>query len=188
MLLEFGYQNIYQGTRYHLTWTGAHTIKAGFDGIRNISPQAFTQRSRGDYEYTTVANYLTDQIPDYLAQRSQGNPIYWGNRWLWGFFANDDWKIRPNLTINLGVRYEYDTVPAAENNQILNAVANVPGLITFGKPQPETNNVMPRIGVAYSPGTDGKTSIRAGFGINYDVLFDNLGLLTLPPGFPPPWT
>jgi hypothetical protein len=40
---------------------------------------------------------------------------------------------------------------------------------------------MPRIGIAYSPGTNGKTSIRAGFGINYDVLFDNLGLLTLPP-------
>ena len=40
---------------------------------------------------------------------------------------------------------------------------------------------MPRIGVACSPGTNGKTSVRAGFGINYDVLFDNLGLLSLPP-------
>src|SRR5581483_7910655 len=43
------------------------------------------------------------------------------------------------------------------------------------------DNVMPRLGIAYSPGSTGKTSIRAGFGINYDVLFDNLGLLTLPP-------
>jgi hypothetical protein len=178
---QFGYQNIYQGTD-NLTWSkGAHTFKMGFDGIRNISPQAFTQRSRGDYEYNSVASYLTDQVPDYLAQRSQGDPIYWGNRWLWGFYVNDTWKIRPNLTVNLGVRYEYDTVPAAENSQVLNAVASVPGLITFGKPQAQTNNIMPRIGIAYSPGTDGKTSIRAGFGINYDVLFDNLGLLTLPP-------
>ena len=40
---------------------------------------------------------------------------------------------------------------------------------------------MPRVGFAYSPGTSGKTSFRGGFGINYDVLFDNLGLLTLPP-------
>ena len=40
---------------------------------------------------------------------------------------------------------------------------------------------MPRVGLAYSPGKSGKTSIRAGFGINYDVLYDNLGLLSLPP-------
>ena len=40
---------------------------------------------------------------------------------------------------------------------------------------------MPRVGIAYSPGTSGKTSIRAGFGMFYDVLYDNQGLLTLPP-------
>ena len=40
---------------------------------------------------------------------------------------------------------------------------------------------MPRIGIAYSPGTSGNTSIRAGFGMFYDVLYDNQGLLTLPP-------
>ena len=40
---------------------------------------------------------------------------------------------------------------------------------------------MPRVGLAYSPGTSGKTSIRAGFGRSFDVLVDNFGLLTLPP-------
>ncbi len=178
---QYGYQDTYQATD-NLTWNkGAHTIKVGFDGIRNISPQSFTQRSRGDYEYNSVSSYLLDQIPDYIAQRSAGDPIYWGNRWLWGGYINDSWKVRPNLTVNLGVRYEYDTVPASENNQTLNAAASVPGLITFGKPQAQTTNIMPRIGIAYSPGTNGKTSVRAGFGITYDVLFDNLGLLTLPP-------
>ena len=112
---QFGYQNTYQATD-NVTWTkGAHTIKIGFDGIRNISPQAFTQRARGDYEYNSVSSYLLDQTPDYLAQRSAGDPIYWGNRWLWGGYVNDNWRVRPNLTVNLGVRYEYDTVPAAEN-------------------------------------------------------------------------
>lgn len=178
---QYGYQNTYQLTD-DVTWTkGAHTVKIGFDGQRNISPQSFTQRARGDYEYNSVASYLMDDVPDYLAQRSAGNPVYWGNRWLFGFYANDIWKVNPNLTVNLGVRYEYDTVPAAENSQVLNAVASVPGLITFGAPQPQTTNIMPRIGIAYSPGTNGKTSIRAGFGTNYDVLFDNLGLLSLPP-------
>jgi len=176
-----GYQNTYQLTD-NLTWTkGAHTLKFGFDGIREISPQTFTQRSRGDYEYNYLSDYLLDFSPDYLAQRSQGFPIYWGNRNLFGFYGNDTWKIRPNFTVNIGLRYEYDTVPAAENAQSLNAIADDPGLITFHAPKPQTDNFMPRIGIAYSPGTSGKTSIRAGFGINYDVLFDNLGLLSLPP-------
>ncbi len=174
-------QNTYQLTD-NLTWTkGAHSFKFGFDGIREISPQTFTQRSRGDYEYNYLSDYLLDFSPDYLAQRSQGFPIYWGNRNLFGWYANDTWKIRPNFTLNIGLRYEYDTVPAAENQQALNAIADDPGLITFHSPKPQTDNFMPRIGIAYSPGTSGKTSIRAGFGISYDVLFDNLGILSLPP-------
>lgn len=178
---QFGYQNTYQLTD-NLTFTkGAHSFKFGFDGMRMITPQSFTQRSRGDYEYSFFNDYLFDFAPDYIAQRSQGNPIYWGNRWLFGWYGNDSWKVRPNLTINVGLRYEYDTVPAAENQQALNSISSVPGLITFGKPKAQGDNFMPRIGIAYSPGTSGKTSIRAGFGINYDVLFDNLGLLTLPP-------
>ncbi|MGA8598396.1 MAG: TonB-dependent receptor, partial [Bryobacteraceae bacterium] len=175
------YQNTYQLTD-DLTWTkGSHSLKFGFDGIREISPQSFTQRSRGDYEYNYFSDYLLDFSPDYLAQRSQGFPTYWGNRNLFGWYANDSWKIRPNLTVNLGLRYEYNTVPASENLQDLNAIASVPGLIEFHSPKPQTDNFMPRIGIAYSPGRGGKTSIRAGFGINYDVLFDNLGITTLPP-------
>ncbi len=178
---QYTVQNIYQATD-NVTWNkGKHSIKVGWDGERNVSPQSFTQRSRGDYEYNYLSDYLNDFTPDYLAQRSAGNPIYWGNRWLWGFYANDNWKVTPNLTLNLGLRYEYDTVPSGEIMQSLNSVASVPGLITFGAPQTQKNNIMPRIGFAYSPGTSGKTSIRAGFGINYDVLFDNFGLLTLPP-------
>ncbi len=178
---QFGYQNIYQLTDNISLSKGAHNLKFGFDGQRNISPQAFTQRSRGDYEYNYLSDYLLDFTPDYLAERSAGNPVYWGNRWLFGGYANDNWKIRPNLTVNLGLRYEYQTVPAGEQQQSLNAISSVPGLITFNSPSPQTTNIMPRIGLAYSPGTDGKTSVRAGFGINYDVLYDNLGLLTLPP-------
>lgn len=178
---QFTYQNNYQLTD-NLSWTrGAHNIKFGFDGLRNISPQSFTQRARGDYQYTTLGRYLLDLYPDNIAQRSVGDFVYWGNRWLWGGYVNDNWKIRPNLTINLGLRYEYHTIPAGETLQTLNAASSVPGLITFGAPKAQTTNWMPRVGLAYTPGNDGRTTIRAGFGINYDVLFDNFGLLTLPP-------
>src|SRR5581483_9877321 len=114
---QYTIQNQYQATDNITLTKGAHSIKIGFDGERNISPQSFTQRSRGDYEWSYLSDYLNDFTPDYLAQRSAGNPIYWGNRWLWGWYVNDNWKVTPNLTLNLGLRYEYDTVPAGEMQQ-----------------------------------------------------------------------
>jgi hypothetical protein len=54
-------------------------------------------------------------------------------------------------------------------------------LITFGAPARQNNNVLPRLGFAYSPGDSGTTSIRGGFGMAVDVLYDNLGILSLPP-------
>jgi len=174
-------QNQYQASDT-LSWTkGAHTLKFGFDGWKQISPQTFTQRSRGDYEWTYLSDYLFDNYPDSLAERTLGGSKYYGDRVLTGFFANDSWKIAPNFTLNLGLRYEYQTVPYSERLQTENSISNVPGLIAFGEPQPQKNAIMPRIGIAYSPGTSGKTSIRAGFGMFYDVLYDNQGLLTLPP-------
>ena len=176
-------QNQYQ-LADNITWTkGAHTLKFGFDGWKQISPQTFTQRSRGDYEWTFLSDYLFDNYPDSLAERTVGGAKYYGDRVFTGFFVNEIWKIRPSLTLNLGARYEYQTIPYSERLQTDNAVANVPGLITFGKPQPQKNAIMPRIGIAYSPGKEGKTSIRAGFGMFYDVLYDNQGLLSLPPEF-----
>jgi hypothetical protein len=178
-----GIQNIYQVTDNVSYTHGRHTFKFGFDGQDSISPQVFTQRSRGDYEWNYLSDYLFDYYPDYLAQRSIGGKTYYGNNYLFGFYGNDTFKLRPNLTVNIGLRYEYQTVPLGERQQALNAAASVPGLIDFAAPQPMSTAFMPRIGLAYSPGTSGKTSIRAGFGINYDIIRDNLGLNTAVPQF-----
>ncbi len=178
---QFTIQNTYELTDNVNITHGNHTIRFGFDGYRLISPSSFTQRSRGDYEYSYLSDFLFDYNPDYIAQRSLGNVTYYGNRNFAAGYVNDAWKVRPNLTIDLGLRYEFVSVPLTEQTQTLNAISDVPGLINFQKPLPQTNAWMPRIGIAYSPGTSGKTSIRAGFGRNFDVLFDNLGLLSLPP-------
>jgi hypothetical protein len=178
---QYSIQNLYQLTD-NLTWTkGNHSLKFGFDGWSSISPTSFTQRSRGDYEWNFLSDYLYDNDPDALAQRGLGNVTYYQNQQLLGFYGNDNWKIRPNLSINLGLRYEYLTIPLGENSQDLNASASVPGLMEFKSPTAQKKNFMPRVGIAYSPGTSGKTSIRAGFGLTYDVLYDNLGTLSLPP-------
>jgi hypothetical protein len=180
---QYGIQNGYQ-LNDGINWTkGKHSLQFGFDGFKWISPQNFVQRSRGDYEYNFLSDYLFDYYPDYVAQRSLGGQEYSGNHWLFGFYGNDSWKVLPNLTVNIGLRYEYLTVPIGEQLQTLNQISSVPGLIEFNKPKAQKDAFMPRIGIAWSPGTSGKTSIRAGFGENYDILPDNFGLLTEPPQF-----
>ena len=162
---------------------GSHNFKFGFDGRDLIAPQQFTQRVRGDYDYSTLNQYLNDFSPDDLSERSLSISPYYGNQIALYFYANDNWRARPNLTINLGLRYEYTTVPEGERLQSLNHVSDVPGVIVFNAPKSQTRNFAPRVGFAYSPGTSGNTVIRAGFGMAYDVLYDNLGILSLPPQF-----
>jgi len=178
---QFTIQNTYQASD-SISWTHkAHTLKFGIEGRKLISPQSFTQRARGDYEYNSLGQYLDDLSPDALAQRSVGQSTYYGDQSALYWFVNDNWRIRPNLTINLGVRYEYTTTPFGVRSQSLNEIASVPGVAEFEQPRAPKNDWGPRIGFAYSPGNSGRTSIRAGFGIAYDVHYDNIGILSLPP-------
>jgi hypothetical protein len=165
-----------------ISWTkSTHTLKFGVEGRKLIAPESFTQRSRGDYEYTNSLTFFQDQTPTAFAERSNGNPVFYGDQASIYWFANDNWRVRQNLTINLGLRYEYTTIPFTSRAQVLNNAVSVPGLMNFIAPYPAKNNWGPRVGFAYSPGTSGRTSIRGGVGEAYDVLFDNLGLLSLPP-------
>lgn len=174
-------QNLYQFVD-NVSWTkGTHTIKVGFDGRKYISPQTFTQRARGDYEYDYLTEYLHDLAPTSFGERSTGNFTYYGDQTALYGYANDTWRVDPKLTLNYGVRYEFTSVPVGERAQALNSAASVPGLIRFSAPQPQYKNFAPRIGIDYAPNS--KTNVRAGFGMAYDVLFDNLGTLSFPPQY-----
>jgi len=186
---QFTIQNFYQFVD-NVSWLkGRHNLKFGAEYRWYISPQQFTQRSRGDYEWNSTQLYLEDFSPDFFGQRSSGLTTYYGNQNAIYWFVNDTIKATSNLSLNLGVRYEYTTTPTGENRQILNAISNTPSIIVpqsgqpliFNKPAAPKNNFAPRIGIVYSPGTSGNTSIRAGFGMAYDTLYDNIGILAVPP-------
>lgn len=162
---------------------GRHTLKFGYDGRRVIAPQFFVQRVRGDYGYTTLERYLFDQVPDDIGERSFGASAFWGNLWSHYAYFNDDFKPRPNLTINLGLRYEYVGVPSGSETQELNSAASVPGLIDIRAPKAQKANWAPRVGFAWSPDGSGGITLRGGFGIAYDQSYQNLGILSLPPQF-----
>jgi hypothetical protein len=176
-------QNTYQAVE-NLSWVkGKHNFKFGVEGRKYISPQSFTQRQRGDYEYGSLDTFLRDLSPDQFGERSTGNFFYYGDQSAIYTYGNDTWRVTKNLSLNLGLRYEFTSVPTGERTQALNSAASVPGLINFQEPQPQYGNFAPRLGFAYSPGDSGNTSIRGGFGIAYDVLYDNLGTLAFPPQF-----
>lgn len=193
---QFTIQNFY-GLVDNVSWNkGRHSFKFGGEYREYISPQFFTQRSRGDYFYGDgsqnnfggTEGFLRDLAPDQFGERSSGASTYYGNQWALYWFANDTWKVTPHVTVNLGVRYEYTTTTSGERRQELNTIANDPSIITnvgvpltFEAPQGSKNNFAPRIGIAWSPGSSGNTSIRAGFGMAYDVLYDNIGILSPPP-------
>jgi hypothetical protein len=190
---QSGIENNYQIVDTVAYLRGNHSFKVGGDFRKLISPQTFVQRSRGEYEYTSLNDYLHDLSGDFN-ERTIGISPYEGNQKLLFLFGQDDWRIRPNLTLNLGINYAYQEVPFSAKQQTLNSIANVPGLITFGEPSSQKKNFAPRLGFAYSPdyksgwlhtlfGDSGKSSIRAGFSMAYDVIFDNLYILSLPPQF-----
>jgi hypothetical protein len=174
-------QNLYQFTD-NISWIkGKHDFKFGFDGRKFISPQSFTQRVRGDYEWDFLTEYLHDLAPTAFGERSTGDFFYYGDQTALYGYGNDTWKVTPKLTLNLGLRYEFTAVPVGERAQVLNISASVPGLIVFSTPKPQYHNFSPRLGIVYAPNQD--TSIRAGFGMGTDVLYDNLGILSFPPQY-----
>jgi hypothetical protein len=104
----------------------------------------------------------------------------------YGFFAQDDWKFRPNVTFNIGLRYEYFAPLREDRGQLSNLVFGSNGLSNSrvevigenGLFKPDKNNFAPRLGFAWSPkGFEDKAVLRGGFGISYNrtpnVLFSN---------------
>ncbi len=205
--------NVYQASDT-ISWTrGRHQMKFGADYRRAIAPSDFLPRGRGEYAYASLERYLLDLKPDGSngGLRGVGSGSFVGNQWAaYGFFQ-DDFKLRPNLTLNLGLRYEYTSNARDASLQNLNRIADVdandPTLqairqrtginlfadgIHFREPETDKNNWAPRVGVAWAPdfkngwlhrifGDAGQSSLRAGFGVAHDVLFQNLVNLQLPP-------
>ena len=119
-------------------------------------------------------------------------------------FGQDEWRVRPNLTFTLGLRYEYSTpkidtkgrsfsiIPGDQSTRFPNAPLGLVFPGDAGAPRgvnfPDKKNFAPRIGFAWSPGSSSKTSIRGGFGIFYDVLKgeDNLQFNGAPPFYSEP--
>lgn len=177
---QFSILNSYQLIDNVSVTKGRHNLKFGWEGRKYITGTQFTQRLRGDYEYETLESYLLDVSPIF-AERNVGGAIYRGNAINQALFGTDQFRLTSNLTINIGLRWDYQGIPVGDKQHALNAISSIPGVIDFREPTAQKTAFSPHIGIAYSPGNSGTTSIRAGFGQTYDKIFENLSTNSRPP-------
>jgi hypothetical protein len=142
--------------------TGRHQIRFGVDAIAahtgGNSKEFGGPIYLGQFVYNTCGLGLSFcESPAYLNNinnvktytQSYGNARYTVNDTLFAGFVQDNWRMRPNLTINAGLRFELQTFTDSRRD------------------------FAPRVGVAWNPRSDGKTVIRSGFGIYYSQIVDN---------------
>lgn len=127
------------------TQRGAHSLKGGVDFLYNRVNVFFPGAFQGVYNFTTLANFLAGNYSQF--QQAFGAPSQQQSNPNIGLFIQDEWKLRDDLTINAGLRYDAQFLPDPINTDV--------------------NNFAPRLGIAYAPG-DRKTVLRASFGIYFD--------------------
>lgn len=131
------------------TQRGAHSLKVGADFLLDRVNITFPGALQGVYTFSSLSNFLAGRYATF--QQAFGAPTQFQSNPNVGLFAQDEWKPRRDLTLNVGLRYDAQFLPDPIRTDV--------------------NNFAPRIGVAYSPeflGHDHKTVIRAGYGVFFD--------------------
>jgi outer membrane receptor protein involved in Fe transport len=178
------------------TWThGKHTMVLGVDFRKLDNEVPFLPNVNGSFNYSSIARLVANQ-PNSLTLVGGKTTLQYHEKDQFYFFQ-DDLKVRPNITLNLGVRYEYTGQPINLLNQITVARESDPAQALWNQSlpvsarsvpfiKPDKNNWAPRFGFSYSPhwgdgklakfltGGNDQTVIRGGYSIAYDPAFYNI--------------
>ncbi len=177
--------------------SGNHLVQLGFEH-RWIAGNAYRDvMARGQISFTDFA-YTQSALADLLL----GLPTFTAGAmadneqnqrtWATNFFVQDSWRVRRGLTLNLGLRYEYNQPPfdafdaaAIYDPAVQTTVQLGTGNVPRGGYLADKNNFAPRVGLAWTPGDSRKTVIRTAYGIHYNfpALAPGLGIYFNPPFF-----
>jgi hypothetical protein len=187
-----GPDGVYQITDAVSILRGKHALKFGGEILVNQSTNNVTANTKGPLRFPNLQSFFSGSMN--RAVFAAGDFLRHLQNEGYGLFVQDDWRVTPKLTVNLGLRYELNTVVKESNNLIGNFDPNV-GLVQAGKQvgsvyNGDHNNFAPRAGLAWDITGNGKTVIRAGGGVYFEqgsfdalmALGNLLGLRTLPTG------
>ena len=180
---NFHLQNVWSLSDDMVYTKGKHAFKFGFLGNRFQDTVGESTFARGRVNY---AGGLPAFLQNQVSQEFSAIPGGIGRRHFrfetYGLYAQDDWRVTSRLTLNLGLRYEFNTVPTESQNYqttLLNPSAQVDVVGGPGWTNPLTNqpylrnpslkNFSPRFGFAFDPTGKGKTALRGAYGIYYDI-------------------
>jgi hypothetical protein len=169
---------------YHFHWTsiqayndvsftrGGHTLKFG-GGMERIRDNILaTSDPNGVFSFNSLSDFLTNH-PFFLSAGIPSTSSERGFRQtIAGTYLQDDWHWRPNVTINLGLRYEMATVPTEVQGKLTVLRRLTDAMPHLGEPlfsNSTTHDFEPRVGISWDPFRDGKSTLSGGFGI-FDVL------------------
>jgi hypothetical protein len=180
--------NSYQGHDDLVWMRNKHSLKFGFY-VERIQSNQFTQGAspNGFFTFGGLKSFLQNQPTNFQTLLSTSHTPRDLRQTIYSGYAQDDYKFKPNLSLNLGVRYEMATVPTETAGQLSTLISFTDSSPHLGSPyfsNPTLRNFAPRLGFAWDPFKTGKTSIRGAFGM-YDVLplpyqFELLTLLSEP--------
>jgi len=163
----FYHWNSFQGYDDALISKGTHSIKFGVAVERMALNVVADTDPNGIWRFDTLRDFLTNNptkfqggIASTLSPRNLRQTIF-------GLYVQDDWRWRPNLTLNLGLRYEMSTVPTETRGKLANLRNLSDANPHLGDPffsNPTLKNLEPRVGFAWDPFRNAKTAVRGGLG------------------------
>jgi hypothetical protein len=161
--------------------TGKHDVKFGYEFRRTTIAQVFDHDFRGTLSFSSLTTFL-EGIPDGGGSQIQGDTERHTYQNSDGLFIQDSFRMTPRLTLNYGMRWDYFGVTGEKGGQFYtvdyaNGGNNVPTSQLYGK---DLNNFAPRVAAAYDVTGQGKTVVRAGWGLFYDAFSQDMFLGHLP--------
>ena len=172
---------LWQGSNGLSIQKGKHSLQIGAEIDRRNWYFNQARNPRGDFRFNGIytGSALGDFLLGYLQQSSINPTPTTTDMWNWwqAYYVNDEWKVTPNLTLTLGLRYDYFQRWVQSDDQIVDIYQNgfllgdvvTPKNSPYGRSllQPDRNNWGPRFGFAYRPHFIAETVVRGGYGIYY---------------------